>query len=428
MSMHKDPIKLVCCIIASHDDVYDAYKKEWIRYITTAQFKDVDFYFIYNGATELTVNKMNNFTDIYFPFEESVKPGIFKKTIAFYEYLQSTGVSYTHMLRTNLSSFFKFEGLIDLLHTQDKTNLVLGNCVNNAFPSGCGTVFSSDVIEKLLTLHSENQHLSSIPEYDDVIIGLMLTHLKIGVISYDYVNLCNQTDEDVQELLKIPHFHYVTNDSAKWFRQLVNTYMDESTIGQNYTVRCNTDSDINEHLPTLKKYAEECTHITECGVRSVVSSYAFARGLLGKPNTRLIQVDLDYVPQISVFQYQCKKYGVQTLFHKMSDLDCPMEETELLFIDTWHIYGHLKRELARWNSHVSKYIILHDTTVDEWKGETIRCNWNAEEQSRLSGIPVEEITKGLWPAVEEFLEDHPEWILHERFVNNNGLTVIKRIS
>ena len=28
-----------------------------------------------------------------------------------------------------------------------------------------------------------------------------------------------------------------------------------------------TPSDINEHLPTLLRYAQECDHITEMGVR-----------------------------------------------------------------------------------------------------------------------------------------------------------------
>jgi hypothetical protein len=41
---------------------------------------------------------------------------------------------------------------------------------------------------------------------------------------------------------------------------------------------------------------------------------------------------------------------------------------------------------------------------------------------------VEEIRKGLWPAVAEFLENHPEWSLRERFVNNNGLTVLEKSS
>ena len=37
----------------------------------------------------------------------------------------------------------------------------------------------------------------------------------------------------------------------------------------------NTPSDINEHISTLIKYGSECEHITEMGVRWVVSTWAF---------------------------------------------------------------------------------------------------------------------------------------------------------
>jgi hypothetical protein len=200
-----------------------------------------------------------------------------------------------------------------------------------------------------------------------------------------------------------------------------------STIFNKYQERCRQGSDINEHLPTLYKYATKCNHITECGVRGAVSSYAFAYGLLNNPNNKLIQVDLDTNSNVSQFGRECANEGINCTFYQQSDLDCPLEQTDLLFIDTWHIYGHLKRELARWHSHVGKYIIMHDTTVDEWQGETIRCGWNSQQQSIDSGIPVDEINKGLWPAIEEFLAANPEWKLEERFINNNGLTILSRV-
>lgn len=199
-----------------------------------------------------------------------------------------------------------------------------------------------------------------------------------------------------------------------------------SSLGSKYLERLNTSSDINQHLPTLLKYGYECNHITECGVRSVVSSYAFAIALKGKSLNKLIQVDLDWHPNLEIFKNECSSEGVNVVFYKQSDLECPIEETDLLFIDTWHIYGQLKRELARWHSYAKKYIILHDTTVDEWEGESVRCGMNIEQQEAISGIPSCEIKKGLWPAVEEFLNDHPEWRIKERFTNNNGLTILER--
>lgn len=197
-------------------------------------------------------------------------------------------------------------------------------------------------------------------------------------------------------------------------------------IETKYNELCKTPSDINEHLPTLYRYASECTTVTECGVRAVVSSYAFANALRNKPHSRLIQVDLKWHNNIGDFQKICAKEGVHTSFCGMSDLECPLQDTDLLFIDTWHVYGHLKRELAYWHSHVSKYIIMHDTEIDAVQGETIRNGWDYNKQSRETGIPVHEILKGLRPAIDEFLSSHPEWKLEAEYTNNNGLTVLKR--
>jgi hypothetical protein len=198
----------------------------------------------------------------------------------------------------------------------------------------------------------------------------------------------------------------------------------KSNINNKYNQKCSQPSDINEHLPTLYEYAKKVNHITECGVRSVVSSYAFAAGLLGNSKNRLIQIDLDTNENVRQFGNECLSEGINCTFYHQSDLDCPLEQTDLLFIDTWHVYGHLKREFARWHSYVNKYIIMHDTTVDEWYGETIRMNMNAYQQSLQSGISVEEINRGLWPAIEEFLAIHPEWKIERRYTNNNGLTIL----
>lgn len=204
--------------------------------------------------------------------------------------------------------------------------------------------------------------------------------------------------------------------------------MFNSYIYCSYLKKSQEISDINEHLSTLYKYAQECRHITECGVREVTSSCAFATGLLGKQDNKLVLVDLEKHNNVSFFLEDCSNENINAIFYEQSDLECPLEHTDLLFIDTWHIYGQLKREFARWHTYVNKYIILHDTTVDGLDGESIRCAHDINRESKRSGFPVEEIVKGLWPAVEEFLDNNKNWILKERFINNNGLTILERIS
>jgi hypothetical protein len=202
--------------------------------------------------------------------------------------------------------------------------------------------------------------------------------------------------------------------------------MSGSLIEKLYTQKCKSPSDIFEHLPTLRRYTMNCSSVVECGVRDVVSSYAFADGLRHKKNNKYFLVDPYKSSEIDKFLSLCKSEGVNAEFINQSDIECPLVDTDLLFIDTWHVYGHLKRELDYWKLNVKKYIIMHDTTVDEWLGETIRNRWNAEQQSKDTGIPVEEINKGLWPAVEEFIYNNKQWHIKERHINNNGLTVLER--
>ena len=200
-----------------------------------------------------------------------------------------------------------------------------------------------------------------------------------------------------------------------------------SFIERRYIYHCKNTSDINEHLPTLYNYAIECSHITECGVRNAVSSYAFANALREKNNSKHILIDISGSDSIETFLDECENECLNAIFYQESDLTCPIEPTDLLFIDTWHVYGHLKRELNRWNKYASKYIIMHDTTVDGELGESSRMEfYDIKKGSIESGLSEEEIKKGLWPAIEEFLLDHDEWVLKERYTNNNVLTVLAR--
>jgi hypothetical protein len=188
-------------------------------------------------------------------------------------------------------------------------------------------------------------------------------------------------------------------------------------------------SDINEHLPTLSSLASECESVLECGVRAVVSSWAFLHGLLNnsKVSKSLTCCDLQRSYMVNDLEKMCKVSGVDFNFHAGSDLSIPMKLYDLIFIDTWHIYGHLKRELDLMHPFAKKYIVMHDTEVDKIQGESIRCNFNIAKQVVESGYPEEEIRKGLGPAVEEFLAAHPEWRIKAHYTNNNGLTVLERI-
>ena len=107
------------------------------------------------------------------------------------------------------------------------------------------------------------------------------------------------------------------------------------------------------------------------------------------------------------------KLNINGEFIKGNNLDLDLStDFDLVFIDTLHIYGQLKRELEKFSNIATKYIILHDTTVDADKGEVIRLALDINSIIEQTSFKKEEIVKGLWPAVEEFLNenndrDHP---------------------
>ena len=207
------------------------------------------------------------------------------------------------------------------------------------------------------------------------------------------------------------------------------------TIYKDYT---KTPSDINEHLPTLCAYAKNCSHITELGVRDAISTIGFLKGLTSNTNTdnKLVGVDIYTSDNIKIISELCEKNNVNHTFIEESDLNITLDQTDLLFIDTWHCYGQLIRELNLHNDKVNKYIILHDTTVDEYTSEIIRLpkRWcNAKKQHYIkiktdSGFSKYELETGLWPAVEDFLKSTNDWVIEKRYTNNNGLTILKRVA
>lgn len=215
-----------------------------------------------------------------------------------------------------------------------------------------------------------------------------------------------------------------------------------SLLETKYVTLCNISSDINEHLPTLKKYAQECSSVFETGVRGVVSSYALLYGLVENKTTNNKLIFLNDIEQcdISEFRRLAEAYFVSVKYEWNNNLDLvfsPNETYDLTFIDTWHVYGQLKRELEKFSKITNKYIIMHDTEVDGIEGETKRqyglyndlyVNNNLDGLINRTKIPKHEILKGLLPAIDEFLSANTNWIMDKQYKNNNGLTILKRIA
>jgi hypothetical protein len=175
-------------------------------------------------------------------------------------------------------------------------------------------------------------------------------------------------------------------------------------------------TDINEHLETIKNYASYCNHVTEMGTRDVVSTWA----LLAARPKKIVCIDINPCP-IDTAKRLAEKENIEFEFKQADTIhpDFSIEETDLLFIDTWHVYSQLRKELIKHSGKVRKCIILHDTTTYEYVDEDELRNQTLYTTNNLG-------KKGLWPAVMDFLDENSGWYIRERFFNNNGLTILAR--
>ena len=169
-------------------------------------------------------------------------------------------------------------------------------------------------------------------------------------------------------------------------------------IEEKYQQLCQTESDINEHLPILRKYALLSDRIVELGVRGMVSTWAL---LAGRPQF-MVSVDIvhpsEHEGDVGEAEILANRENITWGFIQKSSLDIELDRHDLLFIDTIHSYEQLSQELKLHSPHTTKYIILHDTIIPEME-----------------------------KAVKEFLTGNRDWKIKEVFTNNSGLMVLQRV-
>jgi hypothetical protein len=217
-----------------------------------------------------------------------------------------------------------------------------------------------------------------------------------------------------------------------------------ATITQNllnqYSIAVEIPCDINEHVETLYTYARKCSSALELGTgQRCTASWGILRGLaensnVGNTKKWMTGLDIGYSKNTETVAQVARENGVDYRFLVGSDLEVPLDNmypegvstNDLTFIDTWHNYGQLKRELARFAPRTKKYIIMHDTEIDGVRGESVRMRTDIGAECVRTGIPVEEAEQGLLRAIDEFIEANPVWTVVEQRRNNNGLTVLEK--
>lgn len=180
--------------------------------------------------------------------------------------------------------------------------------------------------------------------------------------------------------------------------------MSDTAIDTIYTRVAAEPTDMWEHMAFIKTCSSQCSSVVEFGVYDCTSTWAL---LAGHPKT-LTSYDIARRPEVDEVEKAAADSSTRFTFILADTRTVEIEETDLLFIDAGHFYEELKVELATNAGKVRKLILMHDTTLFAHHDESYQG-------------------RGLWPAIEEFLAAHPEWVVRERVAYCHGMTTLARV-
>lgn len=191
-----------------------------------------------------------------------------------------------------------------------------------------------------------------------------------------------------------------------------------------------SQSNENVFVPVFKDLAKSCSTVIECSTgREVATPWALLAGLaeseadapkvlyrapMTKDSAILFKPLLEAAKEASI--------EVKT----KEDL-AESEQADVVFIDSCNVESYAKTALEEYHARAKRLIVLF-TTAPRSAEQTMRAVANVLHVSRLSGFTVQEIMKGLGTAVDDFVAEHPEWIVKDPLGALQGLVILERSS
>lgn len=152
----------------------------------------------------------------------------------------------------------------------------------------------------------------------------------------------------------------------------------------------------------IKRYLKLCGSYKELGTHQ--GGTAAAACLENPTSVELVDISLEkYSKSKALFENYCSEHKIKLTTKEISSIDKKStSRCDLLLIDSYHHPNHLMQELQLHSTYVSKYIILHDTSV-----------LHGKENDALYRAAVT-FTSGITP-----------WMIKERDTRNVGYTVLE---
>ncbi len=415
-------MKILILVLSYNDNggtyskFYEAQKTTW----DSIKVDNVDTFYYFGNSIE---NKIIG-NEIYTTDIENYK--CTEKMVSAFNLVKDFDFDY--IVRTNSSSYLDKELFYEFLSNKPKNNFyggIIGNHNGIPFASGALFVMSRDIFNLVI----ENSDMIDRSLIDDVSIGHLLQKFNVypngaEFTRYDIPDHGNLTNPNSINFFhyRLKTNHYFRDNDIQTMKDIHQLKIKNTIIVDKILLKFNENknriSDINEHLETLYQYSKECEHITEMGVRGACSTWAF---LWSNPK-KMISYDIMKTNEVYEVEDITKECGYNFNFVESDVLKIEIEPTDLLFIDTLHTYTQLSNELNLHSKKVNKYIILHDTVSFGYRDEVIyeHASDIIKEKDRSK--------EGLNPAIDDFLKTEPgqDWFVFKTYLNNNGLTILKR--
>jgi hypothetical protein len=216
-------MKILVLILTSDSDVYCVFQQLWARYMNLNP--NIHCYFYKADPTlDVPIRKIGN--NIIVQMEESFD-NVYSKTLEVFKYLHDKFDDYDFILRTNLSSFFRFDKYLEACKTFPKKNFcsaVVGTHENQQFPSGAGFTITPDLAKLIATSPPTPVCL------DDVSIGKTLLTNGVRFTNAERYNVELECDINAIETSAY-HFRLCTSNrmfDIAAYAKLIEKYYPES--------------------------------------------------------------------------------------------------------------------------------------------------------------------------------------------------------
>jgi hypothetical protein len=172
--------KAIILVIASPTTYYNKNKIILDKFMNSNP--NIKTFFIYGNINKETIYKSTH--DLFFDCEESLRPGILKKTLLSFEYILKN-FEFDYVIRTNISTFWNFSYLLNIINKLPINRCIAGNITNKNFIMGTCIILSKDLIEYIIN----NKHKVHINIHDDVeLTRFYQRELKLKLI---YIPRCD---------------------------------------------------------------------------------------------------------------------------------------------------------------------------------------------------------------------------------------------